>query len=79
MAMKPAGHAVGFRMHVETDDGVLQAIPCIVCGQLDSIENTLVCDMCCNVAHVDCLGLTLVPPWFWHCPTCCERIEKGEL
>ena len=59
--MTPASHAVGFMMRVETDDEVLLAKPCIICGQSDCIQSTLVCDMCHNVAHVDCLGLTAVP------------------
>ena len=79
MAMKPASHSVGFMMQVETNDEVLQAKPCIICGHSDHVESTLVCDICHNIAHVDCLGLTLVPPGFWYCPTCCERIKKGEV
>ena len=57
MAMKPASHSVGFMMQVETDDEVLQAKPCIICGHSDHVKSTLVCDMCHNIAHVDCLGL----------------------
>ena len=79
MAMMPACHAVGFIMRVETDDEVLLARPCIICGKLDYIESALACNMCLNVAHVDCLGLTAVPPGFWYCPACCDHIEKGEV
>ena len=77
--MKPAGHAVGFMMQVETNDEELQAKPCIICGQSDYVESTLVCDLCRNVAHVNCLGLTSVPLGFWYCLACCECIEKGEV
>ena len=79
MAMKPTSHSIGFMMQLETDDAVLQAKPCIICGHSDCVESTLVCDMCHNIAHVDSLGLDLVPPEFWYCPNCCERIEKGEV
>ena len=79
MAMTPSSHTVGFIMRVETDDEVLLASPCIVCGQLDHVESTLVCNMYHNVAHVDCLGLTTVPPGFWYFPACCECVEKGEV
>ena len=79
MAMKPAIHSVGFMIQVETNDEVLQVKPCIVCGHSDHVEGTLDCDMCRNVAHVDCLGLILVLPGFWYCPACCECIVKGEV
>ena len=79
MAMVPASHAVCLMMRVENNDEVLLARPCIICGQSDHVEITLVCDMCRNVAHVDCLGLTAVPPGFWYCPACCDHIEKGEV
>ena len=79
MAMMPASHAIGFMMQVETNDEVLLAKPCSVCGQLDRVESTFACDMCCNVAHVDCLGLTFVPLGFRYCPDCCDCIEKGKV
>ena len=64
MAMKPASHSVGLMMQVGTNDEVLQAKPCIICGHPDRVDSFLVGDLCHTVAHVDCLGLTLVPPGF---------------
>lgn len=66
-------------MQVKTDDEVLLAKPCTICGQLDRIESTLVYDMCHNVARVYCLGLTAVPLGFWCCPACFECIEKSKV
>ena len=66
------------RLATRLDDGEDK---CPVCDSADSEHDTwyarpalsydtVVCDWCCNMHHLRCVGLTQLPVGDWFCPSC---------
>ena len=58
------------------DDGDVGNVPefadvCYICGDDGKDDELLVCDNCdYKIAHLKCLGFSVVPKEAWHCTLC---------
>jgi hypothetical protein len=63
------------------DETSYDDVQCVVCQSGEREDQILLCDMCDNAHHMECLVpvLTTVPEGDWFCPACIDKLDRGNM